>query len=75
MSAASPPRPTNIFKLIPGDVGRPLTDIATDLVYPELAEDAREVLRTLVFSEKQIATTRRALVFGAHHALPHPGEP
>ena len=47
---------TRIIKLIAGDVGRPITDIATDLVYPELAADAREVLRTLVFSEKQVAT-------------------
>ena len=46
-----------LFKLIPGDVGRPLSDIVTDLLYPEMAEEAREVLRTLVFSEKQIATT------------------
>ncbi len=45
-----------LFKLIPGDVGRPLTDIASDLLYPELPDDAREVLRTLVFSEKQLAT-------------------
>ena len=37
-------------------MGRPITDIASDLVYPELAEDAREVLRTLVFVEKPIAT-------------------
>jgi two-component system CheB/CheR fusion protein len=44
-----------VFKLIPGDVGRPITDIASDLLYPELAEDAREVLRTLVFDEKQVA--------------------
>jgi two-component system CheB/CheR fusion protein len=44
-----------LFKLIPGDVGRPLTDIASDLQYSELAENAREVLRTLVFSEKEIA--------------------
>jgi len=43
-----------IFKLIPGDVGRPLSDIACDLLYPEMTEDAREVLRTLAFSEKQI---------------------
>ena len=47
---------TKIIKLIPGDVGRPITDIASDLLYPELAEDAREVLRTLVFMEKPIAT-------------------
>ena len=45
-----------LFKLIPGDLGRPLTDIASNLLYPEMAEDAREVLRTLAFSEKQINT-------------------
>jgi two-component system CheB/CheR fusion protein len=42
-----------IFKLIPGDVGRPITDIASDLLYPELVEHAREVLRALVFHEQQ----------------------
>jgi two-component system CheB/CheR fusion protein len=46
-----------LFKLIPGDVGRPLSDIANDLLYPGLTDEAREVLRTLVFSEKQIAAT------------------
>jgi len=46
-----------IFKLIPSDVGRPLSDIVNDLDYPEMMEDAREVLRTLVFSEKQIVTS------------------
>ncbi len=48
---------TQLFNLIPGDVGRPLSDIANDLLYPAMSEKAREVLRTLVFSEKQIATT------------------
>lgn len=47
---------TRIFKLIAGDVGRPLSDIVSDLRYQELQQDAREVLRTLVFSEKQIET-------------------
>ncbi len=47
---------TSIIKLIAGDTGRPITDITTDLDYPEMAADAREVLRTLVFIEKQIAT-------------------
>ena len=46
-----------LFKLIPGDVGRPLSDVASDLLYPDMTEEAREVLRTLVFSEKQITTT------------------
>jgi two-component system CheB/CheR fusion protein len=45
-----------LFKLITGDVGRPLSDIVNDLNYPGINEDAREVLRTLVFSEKQIDT-------------------
>ena len=46
-----------IFKLIPGDVGRPLSDIVTHLRYPELADDARAVQQTLVFSEKQIPSS------------------
>jgi len=45
---------TKIFKLIKGDVGRPITDLVSQLICPELAEDALEVLRTLIFSEKQI---------------------
>jgi len=48
---------TKIFKLIKSDIGRPFTDQVSDLVYPELATDALEVLRTLVFVQKQIATS------------------
>jgi two-component system CheB/CheR fusion protein len=47
---------TRLIKLIPGDVGRPLSDIVSDLNYPELQDDAHEVLRTLIFSEKAITT-------------------
>lgn len=47
---------TKIFKLIKSDIGRPFTDLVSDLNYPELAHDALEVLRTLVFIEKQIST-------------------
>jgi two-component system CheB/CheR fusion protein len=46
----------NIFKFIPGDVGRPITDLASNLRYPELAADAREVLRTLAVAEKPVST-------------------
>ncbi|MEB2778156.1 chemotaxis protein CheB [Algoriphagus sp. D3-2-R+10] len=45
---------TKIFKLIKSDIGRPFTDQVTDLIYPELENDALEVLKTLVFIEKQI---------------------
>ena len=48
-------RTITIFKLIETDIGRPITDIVTDLQYPDLSADAREVLRTLVFSEKQVS--------------------
>jgi two-component system CheB/CheR fusion protein len=47
----------NIINLIPSDAGRPITDISRDIDYPELAEDAREVLRSLVFKERQVAGT------------------
>jgi len=45
---------TKIFKLIKSDIGRPFTDQTSDLNYPELADDALEVLRTLVFIQKEI---------------------
>jgi two-component system CheB/CheR fusion protein len=46
---------TKIIKLIPGDIGRPITDLASDLLYPELSDDAHEVLRKLGFTEKPVA--------------------
>ncbi len=60
---------SKITKLIPGDVGRPITDIASALLYPELAEDAREVLRTLVKAEKQISLANGN--WYAAHILPY----
>jgi two-component system CheB/CheR fusion protein len=48
---------SKIIKLIPGDAGRPVTDIASELDYPKLAEDVREVMRTLVFKEVSVAAS------------------
>jgi two-component system CheB/CheR fusion protein len=48
---------TRIIQLREGDIGRPLSDLASTLIYPQLHADAKETLRTLAFSEKQIATT------------------
>ena len=45
-----------LFKLRPSDVGRPFTDLVTDLQYPEMVEHTLEVLRTLVFRETNIPT-------------------
>ena len=47
---------TKIFKLIKSDIGRPITDLVSDLVYPEMVVDSQEVLKTLVFIQKQIPT-------------------
>ena len=47
---------SRIFRLMPGDVGRPITDIASDLLYSELADNAREVLRTLIAHDQQMTT-------------------
>jgi PAS domain-containing protein len=46
-----------LFKLLPGDVGRPLSDISCNLLYPEMSDVALEVLRTLHFSEKQVTAS------------------
>ena len=49
-------RAAKIISLRESDVGRPLSDLTTSLVYPSLHADALETLRTLAFSEKQIPT-------------------
>jgi two-component system, chemotaxis family, CheB/CheR fusion protein len=45
-----------ITRLIPGDVGRPITDISSRLLYPQLTDDTQEVLRTLQKVEREIPT-------------------
>ena len=49
------PQATHIIKLIAGDVGRPVTDLVSNLIYTTLADDVREVLRTLAPKEKSVA--------------------
>lgn len=50
------PETKQVFKLIAGDVGRPVGDIVSTLRYEQLEADAREVLRTLVFKELEVTT-------------------
>jgi two-component system CheB/CheR fusion protein len=50
------PQATKIIKFVPTDVGRPITDLASDLAYSDLAADAREVLRKLAPMEKPVSS-------------------
>ena len=43
-----------VFRLIPGDVGRPITDLAARFSEGELIDDIKEVLRTLETRERQV---------------------
>ena len=47
---------TNIYKVRNTDIGRPITDLVTDLQYPEIIIDSKQVIKTLNFIEKSIST-------------------
>jgi chemotaxis methyl-accepting protein methylase len=47
---------TRVFKLVPGDVGRPIGDIKSDLIYPNLEKDVADMLRTLRVTEHEVRT-------------------
>ncbi len=46
-----------IIQLRESDVGRPLSDLASTLTYPQLLADVKETLRTLAHCQKEIAAT------------------
>jgi two-component system CheB/CheR fusion protein len=48
------PAAVHLFNLIPGDLGRPLTNMATQLEYPQLGEDAERVLQKLSPVEREV---------------------
>ncbi|WP_416139642.1 chemotaxis protein CheB [Halomonas sp. HK25] len=50
-------RASKIINIRESDVGRPLSDLTSSLLYPQLNEDALSTLNTLSFSEKQISST------------------
>lgn len=45
-----------LFKLIPGDLGRPLTDIVSNLDYPHLYDHVHDVLRKLISVENRVSS-------------------
>ncbi|NJD78841.1 MAG: PAS domain-containing protein [Candidatus Methanoperedens sp.] len=53
------PAATKIINLIKTDIGRPIGDIVSNLEYEDLLSDAKEVLDTLVFKEKELQDKKR----------------
>ncbi|MDA8455237.1 PAS domain S-box protein [Acidovorax sp. GBBC 3334] len=51
------PSAVTLFNLIATDVGRPLSNLRTQLQYPELAEDARRVLERLALVEREVGAS------------------
>lgn len=47
---------TKLIKLIESDVGRPLSDITSQINYPELIDDISQVIKKVAFKEKEVNT-------------------
>ena len=45
-----------VFHFVSSDIGRPLSDLASDLRYGTLTQDCRDVLKTLVKKEQEVTT-------------------
>lgn len=54
---------TKVIRLIPGDVGRPLADLVSNLTDDHVVRDAQEVLRTIVPKEAEVQTKDGAWYF------------
>lgn len=47
---------TKLVRLLPTDVGRPFEDLAIKLRHDQLMDDCRQVLKSLVFKEREVQT-------------------
>lgn len=64
------PAATDIFHLLETDVGRPLDHVVSRVIYPELHDDVRRVLKTLVPIERQVIDVGAGRHFAAR-VLPY----
>lgn len=64
------PAATDIFHLLDTDVGRPLDHVVSRVRYPEILDDVRAVLKTLVPIERQVVDTGLGRHFAAR-VLPY----
>ena len=51
------PAATEVFNVLDTDEGRPIWHLAPQVVYPELSDDVRKVLKTLTPVEREVAAT------------------
>jgi two-component system, chemotaxis family, CheB/CheR fusion protein len=49
---------TKLIKLIQSDIGRPLSDIASNIKYPELVDDIHQVILKVAFKELEVNTSK-----------------
>jgi two-component system CheB/CheR fusion protein len=63
-----------VIHLREGDIGRPLSELASTLLYPELHADVKGDAAHAGLQREADRHQRRALVHRAHHAVPHPGQ-
>ena len=63
------PATTNLFNLIPADLGRPLSDISSRFTDPDLLLDAQNVLRKLTPIEREVQTQDERWYI--RHVLPY----
>lgn len=47
---------TNLINLIPSDTRRPLKDIVSNLEYKDLINDVKEVIKRVIYKEKEVLT-------------------
>jgi two-component system, chemotaxis family, CheB/CheR fusion protein len=52
------PASTEFLSLLPTDIGRPVSHLASNMRYDGLVEDAKEVLRNLVIKEMEVGTSK-----------------
>ena len=64
------PASTDVFHLLETDVGRPLDHVVSRVSYPELQQDLRRVLKTLVPVERQVSDANGERHFAAR-VLPY----
>ena len=66
----STPAAHQIFNLLPSDVGRPLSDLTSNLLHDHLADDLKRVLEDLQTVDREIQTRDGRWMFTRGQYMP-----